>query len=62
MNIKVLYEAERSRSGPALQNGGHLYWMKGDKRHGSLAPYVSPDDPSWKVTMHRRQASHLMAN
>ncbi len=58
VNIKVLYEPNDPDPARRYKMVAHLYWMKGDKRHGSLAPYVSPDGFTWKLLIDAKPTSN----
>ncbi|MES2694684.1 MAG: hypothetical protein V4773_14510 [Verrucomicrobiota bacterium] len=48
INVKVLYEPEDPDPSRRYKLVGHIYWMKGKVRHGTLAAYASPDGLRWK--------------
>jgi hypothetical protein len=58
VNIKVLYDPEDPDPARRYKMVSHLYWMKGDARHGSLAPYVSPDGLTWKLLIDAKPTSN----
>lgn len=49
INVKVLHEPDDPDPERRYKMVAHAYWMKGDKRHGSLAPYASADGLNWKL-------------
>lgn len=48
INLKVLYEPEDPDPARRYKMVGHVYWMKGTTRHGTLVPFASPDGLRWK--------------
>lgn len=48
INVKVLYEPEDPDPSRRYKMIGHVYWMKGATRHGTLVPFASPDGLRWK--------------
>lgn len=49
INVKVLYEPDDPDPSRRYKMVGHVYWMKGDKRHGTLVPFASPDGFHWRT-------------
>ncbi|MES2694685.1 MAG: hypothetical protein V4773_14515 [Verrucomicrobiota bacterium] len=49
INIKVLHEPEDPDPTRRYKMVTHAHWMKGDARHGTLAPYGSADGLNWKL-------------
>lgn len=58
INIKVLYEPNDPDPARRYKMIAHAYWMKGEQRHGSLAPYVSADGLSWKLLFEAKPTSN----
>lgn len=48
INVKVIYEPEDPDPARRYKMVGHIYWMKGETRHGTLVPFASPDGLRWK--------------
>lgn len=48
INLKVLYEPEDPDPSRRYKMVGHVYWLKGKTRHGTLVPFASPDGLRWK--------------
>lgn len=48
INLKVIYEPEDPDPSRRYKMVGHIYWMKGEKRHGTLVPFASADGLRWK--------------
>jgi hypothetical protein len=48
INVKVIYEPEDPDPARRYKMVGHIYWMKGQTRHGTLVPFASPDGLRWK--------------
>lgn len=48
INVKVLYEPDDPDASRRYKMIGHIYWMKGKTRHGTLVPFASPDGLRWR--------------
>ena len=48
INLKVLYEPDDPDPSRRYKMIGHIYWLKGKTRHGTLVPFASPDGLRWK--------------
>jgi len=48
INLKVMYEPGDPDPSRRYKMVGHIYWMKGDKRHGTLVPFASADGLRWR--------------
>lgn len=48
INVKVLYEPDDPDPSRRYKMIGHVYWLKGKTRHGTLVPFASPDGLRWK--------------
>ena len=48
INVKVLYEPNDPDPSRRYKMVGHIYWLKGKTRHGTLVPFASPDGLRWK--------------
>lgn len=48
INVKVLYEPDDPDPSRRYKMVGHVYWLKGKTRHGTLVPFASPDGLRWK--------------
>lgn len=58
VNIKVLYDPGDPDPARRYKMVAHAYWMKGEKRHGSLAPYVSADGLTWDLLIDAKPTSN----
>ena len=48
INVKVLYEPDDPDPARRYKMIGHVYWLKGKTRHGTLVPFASADGLRWK--------------
>lgn len=58
VNVKVMYEPEDPDPARRYKMIAHAYWMKGEARHGSMAPYVSADGLTWKSLIDAKPTSN----
>jgi hypothetical protein len=58
INIKVLHEPTDPDPAQRYKMIAHAYWMKGEQRHGTLAPYVSADGLSWRLLFNAKPKSN----
>jgi len=63
LNLKVLHEPTDPDPSRQYKMIGHVFWMKGKTRHGTLVPYVSADGLTWKSTIDFKPVdSEIMIN
>ena len=48
LNLKVLHEPEDPNPQRRYKMTAHVWWPRGDTRHGTLAVFASPDGLTWK--------------
>ena len=48
INVKVIHEPDDPDPSRRYKMVGHIYWMKGATRHGTLVPFASPDGLRWR--------------
>lgn len=58
INIKVLHEPDDPDPSRRYKMVTHAHWMKGTARHGTLAPYGSPDGINWKLLVDIKPDAH----